>query len=186
MTERIYSFLKQKSEVASPAGLDLERSIESLLTDDSDDVSDETFEESFGDQCDVAKELKNQDEKQASIDSEIGTKHDESNAKLKNLHKESIIGLHTRTKSDNLQTKSTNTHNPLGSSVSCNCASAEISRLNLKLDRFIENVTNTLQDHSVEINNIKENKPYSILVLENVVNDPKEDKLKLSRKERRT
>ena len=68
-------------------------------------VSDDTFEESFCDQCDVAKELKNQSnqhEKQTNIDTKIGTQHDESNAKLKNLHKESI-GLHTVTKSDNLR-----------------------------------------------------------------------------------
>ena len=43
-------------------------------------------------------------------------------------------------------------------------------------------MTNKLQNLSVEINNIKENKPYSILVLENVVNDLKEDKLLLIRK----
>ena len=98
-----------------------------------------------------------------------------------NLHKESI-SLHTVTKSGNLQTNSTNKHNPSGSSVSCNCNSAEISRLNSKLDRFFENVTNTLQDHSAKINSFKENKPYSIVVLENVVNDLKEDKLELSRK----
>ena len=70
----------------------------------------------------------------------------------------------------------------MGSNVSCNCVSAEISRLNLKLDRFFENVINTLKDHSAEINNIRENKPYSILVLENIAKDLKEDKLELSRK----
>ncbi len=43
-------------------------------------------------------------------------------------------------------------------------------------------MTNELQNLSVEITNIKENKPYSILVLENVVNDLKEDKLVLIRK----
>ncbi len=43
-------------------------------------------------------------------------------------------------------------------------------------------MTNKLQNLSVEITNIKENKPYSILVLENVVNDLKEDKLVLIRK----
>ncbi|CAB4014407.1 Hypothetical predicted protein, partial [Paramuricea clavata] len=144
-------------------------------------VTDDTFEESFSDQCEIAKELKNQYEKQASIHSETSTKHDESNTKSKNLHEESI-GLYTVTKSGNLQTKSTNMHNPLGSSASCNRDSAEISRLNSKLDRFSENVTNKLQNLSVEINNIKENKPYSILVLDNVVNDLKEDKLVLIRK----
>ena len=103
---------------------DLERSIESLLTDDSDDVSSDTFEESFSYQGDVAKESKNQNEKQANMDSEVGIKHVESNAKSRNLHKESI-GLHTATKSGNLQTKLANKHNPLGSSDSCNCDSAE-------------------------------------------------------------
>ena len=179
LTERIYSFLKQKEEIL--AEQDLERSIESLLADDSDDVSGDTFEESFSDQGDVAKESKNQNEKQANMDSEIGIKHVESSAKSIDLHKESI-GLHTATKSGNLQTKSTNKLNPLGSSVSCNCDSAEISRLNSKLDRLFENVTNTLQDHSAEINSIKENRPYSILVLENVVNDLKEEKFELIRK----
>ena len=152
-----------------------------MLADDSDDVRDDTFEESFSDQCDIAKELKNQDEKRASIDSETSTKHDESNTKSKNLHEESICP-YTVTESGNLQTKSTNRHNPLGSSASCEHDSAEISRLNLKLDRFSENVTNKLQNLSVEITNIKENKPYSILVLENIVNDLKEDKLVLIRK----
>ena len=99
----------------------------------------------------------------------------------KSLHEKSI-GPYTVTKSGNLQTKLTSRHNPLGSSASCNRDSTEISRLNSKLDRLSENVTNKLQNLSVEITNIKENKPYSILVLENVVNDLKEDKLALIRK----
>lgn len=63
LTERVYSFLKQNAEITGPAELGLERSIESLLADDSDDVSGDTFEESFSDQGDVAKEPKNQNEK---------------------------------------------------------------------------------------------------------------------------
>ena len=77
------------------------------------------------------------------MDSEIGIKHVESNAKSRDLHKESI-GSHTATKSGNLQTKSTNKLNTLGSSVNCDCDSAEISRLYSKLDRFFQNVTNTI------------------------------------------
>ena len=57
-----------------------------------------------------------------------------------------------------------------------------INKLNSKLDRFYENVTSTLHDLNAEINSIKENRPYSIFVLENVVNDLKEEKLELSRK----
>ena len=47
LTERIHSFLEQKAENASPAELDLERSIESLLADDCDDVNDDSSEESL-------------------------------------------------------------------------------------------------------------------------------------------
>ena len=49
MTKRIHSFLEQKAENASPAELELERSIESLLADDCDDVNDYTSEESLSD-----------------------------------------------------------------------------------------------------------------------------------------
>ena len=86
LTERMHSFLKQKAENASPAELDLERPIESLLADDCDDVNDDTFKESLSERCDVAKESENQHSEQASIAFETGTKHDELNAKLKNLH----------------------------------------------------------------------------------------------------
>ena len=60
--------------------------------------------------------------------------------------------------------------------------SPEINKLNSKLHRFYENITNTIQDLNAKINCNKENRPYSILVLENVVNDLKEEKLELSRK----
>lgn len=97
-------------------------------------MSDDALEESFSDQLDVAKQVKNQ-AKQASIDSEIGTSYDEFNAKSKNLHEESI-GLHT-------MTMRTNWHNPLGSSASCN-RDAELiaSQLNSKFEIFSENMTN--------------------------------------------
>ena len=86
------------------------------------------------------------------------------------------------TKSSNLQAKLTNTPNPVGCTARRNDDSPEINKLNSKLDRFYDNVTSTLHDLNAEINSIKENRPYSILVLENVVNDLKEEKLELSRK----
>ena len=68
-----------------------------------------------------------------------------------------------------------------GLHVSCNY-DPETSVLKSKL-RFAENVITTkLADFAFEINNIKESKPYSILVLEDVVNDLKKEKLELSRK----
>ena len=51
-----------------------------------------------------------------------------------------------------------------------------------KLERFTESVTNKLEDLAIEINNIKENKPYSILILENTVNDLKQEKFDLNKK----
>ena len=43
-------------------------------------------------------------------------------------------------------------------------------------------MTNKLEDLAIEINNIKENKPYSILILENTVNDLKQEKFELNKK----
>jgi hypothetical protein len=43
-------------------------------------------------------------------------------------------------------------------------------------------VTNQLEDIGLEVNIIKENKPYSILVSENTVNDLKQEKHELSKK----
>ena len=59
---------------------------------------------------------------------------------------------------------------------------SDISALNSKLERFTESVTNKLEDLAIEINNIKENKPYSILILENTVNDLKQEKFELNKK----
>lgn len=83
--------LDSASEIVSHASLYLERSIENLLADDPDDVSDNALKESFSDQSDVLNESKNQDKKQASVVSEIGTKHDKSNAKSKNLHEKPSV-----------------------------------------------------------------------------------------------
>ena len=54
---------------------------------------------------------------------------------------------------------------------------SDISALKSKLERFTVSVTNKLEDLAIEINNIKENKPYSILILENTVNDLKQKSL---------
>ena len=59
---------------------------------------------------------------------------------------------------------------------------SEISVLKAKFERFAQSVTNKLETISFEVNNIKENKPYSILVLENTVNDLKHEKHVLNKK----
>ena len=48
-----------------------------------------------------------------------------------------------------------------------------------KLESFADEVTTTLSDLAYELNTIKENKPYSIVVLENVIHELKEEKTEL-------
>ena len=48
-----------------------------------------------------------------------------------------------------------------------------------KLENFADEVTTTLSDLAYELNTIKENKPYSIVVLENVIHELKEEKTEL-------
>ena len=59
-----------------------------------------------------------------------------------------------------------------------NCES-EIGTFKFKMERFADNVTNKLEDLESEIHNIKENKLYSIVVLENVIDELKKEKLDL-------
>ncbi len=57
----------------------------------------------------------------------------------------------------------------------------EINLLKSKLDRFAENVSTKLDDLALETNHIKENKPYSIVILEDQINALKKEKLELRR-----
>ena len=59
---------------------------------------------------------------------------------------------------------------------------SEISVLKFKFEKFAQSVTNKLEDIASEVNNIKENKPYSIIVLENTVNDLNQEKYELAKK----
>ena len=59
---------------------------------------------------------------------------------------------------------------------------SELRLLNAKVERLAHNLTNKLEDIALEFNIIKENKPYSILILENAVNDLKQEKHELSKK----
>ena len=118
----------------------------------------------------------------------------ESTSRINNIQKESV-NLHTpptpdnTTCTDNLHTppkpnntediKKTKKHNPLGNLSTGYENNIEIDLLKSKLDRFAENVLAKLDDLAFEINHIKENKPYSIVILEDVVNDLKKEKLEL-------
>lgn len=55
----------------------------------------------------------------------------------------------------------------------------EIGALKFKLEKFADKVSYKLDDLAIEIDSIKENKAYSILVLESRINELKKDKLDL-------
>ena len=94
-----------------------------------------------------------------------------------NLYKESL-NLHTPPKSD----KTTSTDNskkesllhtapkPVGNLRPSYDHDIEINLLKSKLDRFAENVSTKLDDLALEINHIKENKPYSTVISEDQIN----------------
>ena len=77
--------------------------------------------------------------------------------------------------------KKTKKHSPLGKLSSSYDHGIEINILKTKLDRFAENVSTKLDDLAFEINHSKENKPYSFVILEDIINELKKEKLQLSR-----
>ena len=85
-----------------------------------------------------------------------------------NLNNE-LPTLHTTTK----------LHNPSRLTNSSNTCRTEIDILKSKLESFADEVTTTLSDLANELNTIKENKPYSIVVLEKVIHELKEERTEL-------
>ncbi len=58
----------------------------------------------------------------------------------------------------------------------------EIIMLKSKFEKFIDNVVTRLDELAFEINVVKENKPYSIVTLEGVIDDLRKEKAELCRK----
>ena len=85
-----------------------------------------------------------------------------------NLHKE-LTNLH----------KVPHTYTPLGDSNINYNPEFEIVALKFKLESISEKVSNKLDDLAIEINNIKENKAYSIVVLESRIDELKKENLDL-------
>ncbi len=190
LSERVQSSLEQGDNAFIDNGTNdesqLRKSLESLLTDDSDDASfiDDTSQNSPSriDECEVTKKLTNQHGKHGEATSNPKSSKYEVEESVTetistdNLHKESL-NLHTPPKSD----KTTSTENPnkesllhtapkpVGNLRSSYDHDIEINLLKSKLDRFAENVSTKLDDLALEINHIKENKPYSIVILEDQI-----------------
>ena len=57
----------------------------------------------------------------------------------------------------------------------------EIIMLKSKFEKLSDNVVTRLDELAFETNNVKENKPYSIITLEEVINDLKKAKAELCR-----
>ena len=78
------------------------------------------------------------------------------------------------------------TLNPRGTGgAHANCFSYQIPEiiiLKSHFERFSKNVTTKLDDLALEVNVVKENKPYSIVTLEGIISELKEEKAELSRK----
>ena len=194
LLKRVQSFLEQGEDASSngdAAESQLRKSLENILTEDSDDASitDDISQNSLciANECEGAKKLINQHEKHGeaapnpkSSKYEIDEPIIEATS-TDNLHKEPL-NLHTAPKPDNMEfIKKTKKHSPLGKLSSTYDHGIEINLLKSKLDRFAENVSTKLDDLAFEINHIKENKPYSIVILEDIINELKKEKLQLSR-----
>ena len=71
--------------------------------------------------------------------------------------------------------------NPLGGIDESHGCDSEMRLLRLTFERFADNVTNKLTNLANEISNIEENKPYSIVVLESLIDKHKKEKAELSK-----
>ena len=71
--------------------------------------------------------------------------------------------------------------NPSGGIDESHGCDSKMRLLRLTFERFADNVTNKLTNLANEISNIEENKPYSIVVLESLIDEHKKEKAELSK-----
>ncbi|CAB4014877.1 Hypothetical predicted protein, partial [Paramuricea clavata] len=152
-----------------------------LLANDVDVTSNNIFNEQFClavstparvlkpiDRGEAAKELRNCHWEHEEAISNLESTKASSEPTNENLHRGLPI-LHTAKKS----------HSPSGSIDKSNNGASEIRLLKSKLEKFADNVTTKLTDLAYKLNSIKENRPYSIAVLENVIEELKKEKVDL-------
>ena len=97
------------------------------------------------------------------------------NAKVESTKSKTTLNLHKESQNIHAVSKS---QNILGNTnLNCNCE-FEIGTLKSKMERFADNVANKLDDLTSEIHYVA-NKLYSIVALENVIDDLKKEKLDL-------
>ena len=174
--KQIYMFLTASEGAlgsANPIETELNNSIDNLLADEESvrmtaSTTAEVFEPNDTEKAE--KSPSNQLYEHEEITSNLAkTKVKASSFPAnENLNNE-LPTLHTTTK----------LHNPSGLTNSSNTRGTEIDILKSKLESFADEVTTTLSDLAYELNTIKENKLYSIVVLEKVIHELKEEKTEL-------
>jgi hypothetical protein len=199
LTKRVYSYVNQRlgendqtAMSRTPTETELAMSIESLLASKNEDINDinKTKDISTNEgasEDDMSDIEKNEDistkegnpvkvlnrhfEFNDNIIHEAQSSKEETNTSLStsvNLHKEPMI-LH----------RVPHSYTPLGDSNKNYNPEFEIGALKFKLESFAEKVSNKFDDLAIEINNIKESKAYSIVVLENRIDELMNEKLDL-------
>lgn len=200
LTQRIYSFINQKlvendNTVTSSNSTETElamfsqNSLASKNEDknDASEIKDISSDEGACESEDVrinAKKPEDISTKEGYQDKVLNRHFELRNNFIHEVQSSRVETNTNLSTSSNLHIEETNLHRapqssiPLGGPSNYN-PEFEIGALKSKLESFAEKVTNKLDDLAIEINDIKENKPYSIVVLESRVDDLKREKLEL-------
>ena len=105
---------------------------------------------------------------------EISTNHEEVITQAENTRSKTCV----QSVPQDLHTANTSL-NPSGGIDESHGCDSEMRLLRLTFERFADNVTNKLTNLANEISNIEENKPYSIVVLESLIDEHKKEKAEL-------
>ena len=107
---------------------------------------------------------------------EIFTNHEEAITRAENTRSKTRV----QSVPQDLHTVNTSL-NPSGGIDESHGCNSKMRLLRLTFERFADNVTNKLTNLANEISNIEENKPYSIVVLESLIDEHKKEKAELSK-----
>ena len=110
------------------------------------------------------------------LNDEIIINHEEAITQAENTRSKTCV----QSVPQDLHTANTSL-NPSGGIDESHGCDSEMRLLRLRFERFTDNVTNKLTNLANEISNIVENKPYSIVVLESLIDEHKKEKVELSK-----
>ena len=110
------------------------------------------------------------------LNEEIFINHEEAITQAENTRSKTCV----QSVPQDLHTANTSL-NPSGGIDESHGCDSEMRLLRLTFERFADNVINKLTNLANEISNIDENKPYSIVVLESLIDEHKKEKAELSK-----